>query len=490
MAPGTVAVAAPHPAAVAAARRAVSAGGNAVDAALAAAAVLTVVYPHQCALGGDLVALVREPDGTTAAILGVGASAIRTDPAGGVAAQGARSVTVPGVVSGWVALASGSRLGLAPALLAAAELAEDGATISPGLARAVAERSAAVAADPGLRALLTDGDGPRRVGAPLPQPALAATLRTLAADPDAFYRGPVADAVVAFLAGQGGALRADDLAAHTAEVTRPLEAQLGDTRWQVAPPPSQGVVLLAVLRGLARTGAGADPMGLLDVVQRACDARDALLADPRGGRIDVDALLAARTHGAPLPASRAAGDTVAVTAVDDTGRAVSLVQSVYQSFGAGLLDPATGIVLHNRGSAFAADPGHPAALAPGRRPPHTLCPVLGERGATLLAAGCQGGRAQAQILAQVLPALLTATDPVPVLDRPRWVVGGRDVGQPVATLVAEPGAWPADRAPGLPVHRTRGRTDLAGHVQVARSTPAGLDAASDPRADGVAAVLL
>ena len=132
--------------------------GDAVDAALAAAAALTVVYPHQCALGGDLAALVRTPDGEVTAVLGIGAA-----PAGmpvgtaGVFAQGARSVTVPGLVSGWTALAGWSRLGLRPALHHAADLAEDGATVSSGLAQAIQDRWAAVSADPGLRALLTDG---------------------------------------------------------------------------------------------------------------------------------------------------------------------------------------------------------------------------------------------------------------------------------------------------------------------------------------------
>ena len=177
-----------------------------------------------------------------------------------------------------------------------------------------------------------------------------------------------------------------------------------------------------------------------------------------------------------------------MTAVGADGLAGSLIQSVYQSFGAGICDPATGIVLHNRGSAFSLESGHPAEFGPGRRPPHTLCPVIGRSQEVLLAAGCQGGRAQPQILAQTVPELLRpGADPAAVLARPRWVVGARDIGYETETVLAEPGSR---RGPTTaPVAVTAGPVDEAGHVQVARLVRDNLDAASDPRADGRAAVL-
>ncbi|MGW0582920.1 gamma-glutamyltransferase, partial [Streptomyces sp. NPDC002920] len=226
--------------------------------------------------------------------------------------------------------------------------------------------------------------------------------------------------------------------------------------------------------------------------QDASAARDRLLGDPRGGPLDMEGLLRpAPPAGAlpPRPTFRPSGDTVAVTAVDSSGLAVSLIQSVYQTFGSGLCDPDTGIVLHNRGSAFSLAPGHPGVLRPGARPPHTLCPVLGRSDALLLAAGCQGGRAQPQILAQTLPSLADpAADPAAVLDRPRWVIGARDIGREEQTLLAEPGSVPATTTEpfaGLPVVVPAGPTDLTGHTQVVRLARDGrLDGASDPRADG------
>lgn len=478
-----VALAAPHPAAVRAGELAAGAGGNAVDAALAAAVALTVVYPHQCSLGGDLVALVHLPGGTVRAVLSIGAVAAAVDVeslrANGIPSQGAGSVTVPGVVAGWQALARiGARLPLAEALLHAAGLAREGVPVSPGLAHAVADRWHEVNADPGLRDLLVSHGEVRAV---LHQPRLAETLTELAANPDSCYRGTTAEKLVKFLRDNGSALSTEDFAAHEAEISEPLTLDLPGGRWYAAPPPSQGAVLLAILAGMPNAG-------LVELCRRAAATRDALLGDPKAGPVDLAGLLRAEVRTGAASMVRAAGDTVAVTAVDGDGLAVSLIQSVYQSFGAGLCDPATGIVLHNRGSAFSLDRGHPAELGPGRRPPHTLCPVIGLSDDVLLAAGCQGGRAQPQILAQTAPALLRPdADPVAELARPRWVVGARDLGYETETVLAEPGAQP-DEVP-VPVDVVAGPVDEAGHMQVARLVRTRLDAASDPRADGAAVVL-
>ncbi|MFJ8602442.1 gamma-glutamyltransferase [Streptomyces shenzhenensis] len=505
MSPGHgLALAAPHPAALDAARRAAGRGGNAVDAALAAAAALTVVYPHQCSLGGDLIALVHPPDGTVRAVLSAGAAAENVDVAAlraadsRMPAQGPQTVTVPGVVAGWAALAAayGTPGALPAALRDAAGLAREGATVSAGLARAVRDSAPRIAADPGLSALLTGPDGrPVDTGDPLPQPRLAKVLDELADDPSSFYRGAVAEALAAGLRRLGSPLTAADLAAHRAEFAEPLRVDTADVRWWAAPPPSQGAVLPSLLTSAADTADLSAPERTRLLAARCQDAsaaRDRLLGDPHGQRLDLAGLLdPAPLAGAlpPRPPFRPSGDTVAVTAVDSSGLAVSLIQSVYQTFGSGLCDPGTGIVLHNRGSAFSLVPGHPGVLRPGARPPHTLCPVIGSSGALLLAAGCQGGRAQPQILAQTLPALADPdADPVAVLARPRWVIGARDIGFEEQTLLAEPGSVPASTAiapPGLPVVVSDTPTDLAGHVQVVRLARDGrLDAASDPRADG------
>ncbi|MFD7712472.1 gamma-glutamyltransferase [Streptomyces sp. NPDC059786] len=197
----TIAIAAPHPAGIEAARQVTAEGGGVIDAALAAAAALTVAYPHQCSIGGDLIALIRDgARGTVRAVLSAGAAAAATDPAPLRAAAtrmpagGPHTVTVPGVVAGWAELARlGARLPLARALAPAVALAGNGVTVSEGLARAIRNRLDVVRADPGLSALMLDKAGePLPTGATLLQPALAATLEELSADWRHFYTRPAA----------------------------------------------------------------------------------------------------------------------------------------------------------------------------------------------------------------------------------------------------------------------------------------------------------
>jgi gamma-glutamyltranspeptidase len=489
---GRLAIAAPHTAGLDAARTVAERGGNALDAAIAAAAALTVVYPHQCSVGGDLVALVRPPGGPTRAVLSIGAAPRALDVAALRAAGdrmppgGPLTVTVPGVVAGWAAVHGlGGRLGLDALLAPAVALAERGAPVSAGLARAIAARSAVVRADPGLAALLLDGQRPRTL---LHQPALAATLTAIGDDWRSFYDGELAGRLVAGLARLGSPLTAADLAAHEAELAAPLRRNALGASWAVAPPPTQGASLLAVL-----TSDGSP----LVAARRAEVRRDALLGDPKCSPVDLGALLLASDVdvAALAPGPKPAGDTVAVTAVGADGTAVALIQSVFQSFGAGLLEPGTGVVLHNRGSAFSLDHAHPGVAQPGARPPHTLCPALAEHDDGVVALGCQGGRAQAWILSQVAADLLGGDDPAAVLARPRWVIGSRDLGHPAPTLVLEPGVpGAADLARtaadlGLAVVHEPALHDDAGHVQVARLVEGRLAAASDHRADGAAALL-
>jgi gamma-glutamyltranspeptidase len=482
-----IALAAPHAAATAAGAAVVESGGNALDGALAAAAALTVVYPHQCSVGGDLVAIVRPAGGAPRAVLSIGAAAAGTDvtamramgdrmPAGGP-----QTVTVPGVVAGWATIAAmGARLPLRDLLAPAIAMARDGVPVSAGLRRAIAARQDAIRADPGLRAVLPVDGGP------LVQPALADTLAAIAVNWRTFYSGHLAHRLVAGLDALGSALAVADFAAHRAEVTEPLATTVDGATWYAAPPPAQGPTLLGIL-------------GSTDLLADAREAqlrRDALLGDPRTGPVDLDALLLRRTvDAAAVPAGpRPAGDTAAVTAVGADGTAVTLIQSVYQSFGAGILEPDTGVVLHNRGSAFSLDEAHPAVLRPGSRPPHTLCPALSLAGDAVVALGCQGGRSQPWILAQVAADALAAGDLAALLSRPRWVIGARDLGRADPTLLLEPGTPEAARLAatarrlGLELATAAGPHDDAGHVQVARLRGGTLDAASDVRADGRAVV--
>ena len=487
-----VAVAAPHPAAVDAARTAVAAGGTALDAALAAAAALTVAYPHQCSVGGDLVAIVRPAGGPARAVLSIGAAAAAVDVAALRAAGdrmppgGPQTVTVPGVVAGWAAIAGlGARLPLRDLLAPAIRLAEDGVPVSAGLAKATRARLAVVRADPGLAGLLLSPDGTPRTS--LVQPALAETLTVIAANWRSFYRGHLAHQLVEGLRALGSPLAVADFAAHRAEVTEPLTTVADGVTWSAAPPPVQGATFLGIVGSTT----------LLADARRAQLARDALLGDPRTGPVDVDGLLLRSPARFPADAdtSKPAGDTVAVTAVDDSGTAVTLIQSVFQSFGSGLLEPGTGVVLHNRGSSFSLDPAHPGRIAPGARPPHTLCPTIATTGDTVVALGCQGGRSQPWILAQLAAEVPDSADLAALLARPRWIIGAREIDRESPSLVLEPGtpgaAALAEAAAtlGLAVDTTAGPHDDAGHVQVARLRGPILAAASDPRADGLGAVL-
>ncbi|WP_290804347.1 gamma-glutamyltransferase [Herbiconiux sp.] len=504
----SVGIAAPHEAAVRAGEEAVAAGGNAIDAALAAAGVLAVVYPHQCGLGGDLVALVRGPDGDTTAIVSVGAAAKRVDverlaELGAMPRQGGDTVTVPGAVAGWTAAWHlGARLPLAGVFDRAARLARDGFPVSPGLARAIEVRAEGIAADPGLATVFMPDGRLLGSGDILVQERLAETLDVLAVDPDEMYTGRIAESLAAGLEERGSALRVDDFSAHRAETGSAITRSIGTARWWVAPPPTQGVVLLGILPTALESNVSVDgDAALLDVVLDAAVARQDNLGDPRTGPIDVERMLDPRAKP-PLepapPGGRALGDTVAIVAADSEGRVVSIIQSVYQLFGSGILEPRTGIVLQNRGSAFSVDPRHPGRIAPGSRPPHTLLPVIAETDGLRYGLGCQGGSAQPWILAQVAADLLSSfTDPLEVLARPRWVIGARDIGHAELTLLAEPGCTVAVRAAGergVPVDLRDGPLDEAGHVQVVRQYVDArgreqMDAASDPRADGTARIV-
>jgi oxamate amidohydrolase len=483
----SVAVAAPHDDAVSAAEDAVRAGGNALDAALAAAAVLAVTYPHQCSLGGDLTALVRLPDnGRVLAVLSIGAAARTVDARALSEAtpkmpdQGPLTVTVPGVAAGWLALAGlGSRLGLGRPLRYAAAVAAAGAKVSPGLARAISARWKTIVSDPGLNSVFSTGGRPLGAGEDFMQPALAATLLDLAEDPGSLYTGSVGASLAAGLTELGSPLTASDLEAHAVEHAQPLNLSVSGASWWAPPPPAQGATALALIDDR-------DARDLLTRARAAHAARNRLLGDPRHGPIDVDGMLRPSSGLAATAAGHGAGDTVAVTAVDNTGRSVALIQSLFEWFGAGLLEPRTGIVLHNRGAAFVLDPNdrHPGRLRAGARPPHTLCPLLAEAGALRVAIGCQGGRLQPLILAQVADQATDAlADIQAAISAPRWVLGGGELNMDTEYVLREPGADPPAVA-DVPVITAAALDDRCGHVQVARAIGTRLEAASDPRADG------
>jgi gamma-glutamyltranspeptidase/glutathione hydrolase len=379
--------------------------------------------------------------------------------------------------------------------------------VAPGLAAAL-RAAPGLREDPGMRAVFAPRGAPLSAGARLRQPALARTLRQIAAEgPGALYRGEPAAALAAGLAASGCALTAADLAAFEPVVEAPLRGRFAGVDVLTSPPNSAGVLLLQALAALEALDA-ADPLGtdaglLAAILQAGSAQREQELADPRSAPFDPEAWLGAeriaalveiartgrREAAAGVGRPRPDGDTVAIVAADGDGGAVSIIQSLYHFFGAQILEPATGILMHNRGASFSLEPSHPNRLAPGRRPAHTLMPVLVERdGALLGALGTMGGRVQAQIHAQVLLRLLRGSGAQAAVDAPRWVVGALGAGEPEGTVRIEQGTTPdattALRATG---HRVvdvpRGSEDL-GHFQAIWSDDGRLDAGSDHRADG------
>jgi gamma-glutamyltranspeptidase/glutathione hydrolase len=512
-----LAIATPHAAATRAGADAVAAGGNAVDVALVAAVVLAVAYPHYCGVGGDLFALVRQRDGTVVSIDGSGAAPAAVD-ADAQRAKGAHmplwgpdAITVPGAVGGWAAVhAAGAALPWAAILDPAIALARDGVPVSESVARTAEQFGHVLDRDPGMRSLFAGV----RAGDGLRQPALAATLERIAADgPDALYRGDVGTRLVDGLRAAGSVLSAGDLAAFAPTVTAPLRARFGDLELLTSPPGSAGVLLLQALIALDASGAR-DPLGddagvLAELLRLGGEQRDRQLADPRavpfvrGDWLGADRIAelvasargAGRAGHAHVRAPRPIADTVAVVTADDEGRAVSLVQSLFYPFGAGVLEPATGIIAHDRGAAFSLEPGHPNELAPCRRPAHTLTPVIVQReGALAYVLGTSGGRGHAQIISQVLLRLLAGDDPQAAVDAPRWAVGGLAPSDPQDDVPIEDGV-PRDavRALGRTGAHTRivqrGR-EFMGHAQaITARSGASLAAGSDRRGGDGAALL-
>lgn len=517
MKPTSGAIASPHFLATQAGERALQDGGSAVDAAIATCAVLTVVYPHMNSIGGDIQALIAWPDGGMKALSGSGAAAAgasaqvlrQTHPS--MPIHGVHPITVPGVIAAWADLhAQGGRLPWARLLEDAIRLAETGVPVASALGRDLDALQQRLRGDPGLRGVFFHPDGRVfQTGERLRQPALAATLTTIAmGGADAFYKGDAGDRFVAGLRTQGSPLTRDDLAQHRSRWLEPLGARFGHYEVLTGPPVSQGYVLLQLLSALEHLGLQtADPTGAAGtVLARLCaitaDLRDRHLGDPEHVEVDMDALLspaaieglarAATDLTQPVPATpprpRPTGDTVAIVAQDEHGHAVTVIQSIFHAFGAGMLEPSTGIVCQNRGAAFTLHPG-PAQLLGGRRPPSSLTPSLVRRNGRVEAAfGCMGGKSQPQILAQVLMRLAAGVAPADALAAPRWVVGAFGTGDETVVL-GEAALGPDSRQAlarvGLPLVMGSLRDDRAGHAQFVRRLADGrFESATDPRGDG------
>jgi gamma-glutamyltranspeptidase / glutathione hydrolase len=512
-------VATPHHLASAAGQAVLATGGNAIDAAVAANLVLAVVTPYHCGVGGDLLAIVWDGDARGVASIGAapaGATpeAIRRavedghgDPSvslpgtAGMPTFGALPVTVPGAAAGWFDLLA--RWGTRPfGTLAAAAIAyaEDGFPVSPHGAAHPERARRILAAQPGW----ADTFGRMRAGERFVQPELAATLRTLADDgPGALYGGRIGDRIVATLQEHGSTMTAEDLAQHRVGAPEPMRARYRDVEVLELPPPTQGVTALTALGVLDALGDRLpDDPGLavhlqVEAVRAAMADRQQHLAEPATMRVDPEELaaparLAAIAEGidpdlagAWPPARPAPGGTAYLAAADRDGLLVSLIQSNFVGFGSGVVVPGTGIGLHDRGAHFSLDEDDPNAIAPGKRPMHTLIPGLALRdGRPWMVFGTMGGDGQPQIHTQLLAALVDErADPQAAVDRPRWIV---DVADGAVTIEddADPSIADGLRQRHHEVREVPARSHGAGHAHVIQHAPGGYVGGSDPRCEG------
>lgn len=440
-------VASGHHLATSAGLAALREGGNAADAAAAAAAVCAVVMPHRTSIGGDMFALIYDArTREVTAYNGSGAAPHALDPesfGGAFPAHGAAVATVPGLIAGLADLvADHGRLGLDRALAPAIGYAENGFPVSDVLAEGIAEEGERLAHDEEAVQVF----GPRgwpRAGELLQQPDLAASLQAVARDgADAFYRGDLGERFATAIASIGGAIDRADLAAHRTDRPEPLAIEYRGFRIVGQPPVSQGHILLeelAIVEGLdirSLEWGSAELIHLMVETKKLAFAdRDAHAGDP--ARVDFDArrlldaeFVASRRRAVNAKASERSeagslmtpAETTYLAVVDRDGNAVSLIESVFSAFGAATVVPGTGILLNNRLSGFSLDPLSPNALAPGKRPVHTLNTVLALEGSMpRFVFGTPGRHAQVQTNFQLAVGLIDfRMDVQQAIEEPRW----------------------------------------------------------------------
>ena len=495
-------------------------GGNAVEACVAMAATLAVVYPHMTGIGGDGFWLIAEPDGRVHGIHGCGGAAMKADVSlyAGMAAVPTRGPlaanTVAGTISGWdAALAgSGGAMPLDRLLRDACRHARAGVAVTKGGAGIAAAKGGELRVQPGgYGAIFEPAGRPLAEGDVLKQPILADTLERLAAEGLAgFYTGSLAADIAADLDALGSPVSAADLAAHAATRPAPLHVPISGATLYNSAPPTQGFASLLILALFDRLKAdrvdGFDHVhGLVEATKQAFLLRDAHVGDPVFHDYDYQGLLDDRqaldslaaqivpVRALPWPQPPQWGDTCWFAAADGEGRVVSCIQSTYFEFGSGVVLPTTGITWQNRGSSFRLAPGGWNALRPGRKPFHTLNPALARfEDGRVMAYGTMGGEGQPQTQAALFTRYARfGVDLQQAISAPRWLLG-RTWGEESTTLKLEDGfddQLYADLAEaGHDVERAGPLTATMGHAGAIVRHPDGrLDGATDPRSDGAVA---
>ena len=464
-------------------------------------AALGVVAGNQCGIGGDLFALVCRPGAEPLVLNASGRAGANATPEFLAAAghqrmpvKGPLSVVTPGCVAGWAAILE--RFGthrLADVLQPAIGLAEDGFALEPALASGI--EAAMPILNDAAKAVFAHAD------ARLRQPDLAATLRRIAGEgPRVMYEGELGQAIGRFLESEGGHHTPADLAGYAPQWVTPARVAFRGFEVCAPPPNSQALLHLLALAILEPLDLAADAVETahrqIQAIGFALERTQRDIADPdfHTPPLPLRELAAegrSRLGAHPLPA--AAGDTVYLCAADGEGLVVSMIQSLREGFGSGLMVPGVGVTLNNRGRDFTLEAGHPNQIAPGKRPRHTLSPALVLRdGRPVAAYGTRGGDGQPYTMLQLGSNLLAlGMGPQAALDAPRWTVEPPARG-PSAGRIALEGRFPPGIAPGLRAlgHDTSAIDDFDPACGVASMVQFdGADAweaAADPRGEGLA----
>jgi gamma-glutamyltranspeptidase/glutathione hydrolase len=495
-------------------------GGNAMDAAIAADAVLGVVEPQQTGIGGDVFALYapgnRSPviafDGSGRAPRRATPDALAAMGVTRIAAESAHAVTVPGAVDAWLQLTRDfGRMPMSELLAPAVRLANDGFAVSQRVAYDWEHQRQRLMHDAAATAAFLPGGKAPAPGDRFRKPALGATLDAIGArGREGFYGGVAARAMVAHLRAQGGVQTEEDFAATCGEYVKPIQTRVHDFDLLECPPGGQGFVPLLMLNILggfdlaALPANGAQRLHLeIEAGRVAMALRDRLLADTATCRATVEELLlpavavrlresidAARAmtapaHVVPLPTKQPASqNTVYLSVVDRDRNAVSFISSIYHFFGSGLFCPDAGVMFHSRGSGFSLDPAHANCIAPGKRPMHTIIPaLLRKEERSVMPFGVMGGNYQPWGQVRVLlNMILYGMDVQEAIDGPRAVYndGWVEIEQGFDADVAE-----ALKSMGHQVRRTT--LPLGGAQALWLDKKRGvLCGGSDPRKDGCA----
>jgi len=514
-------VSAPHALAARSGANILAEGGNAIEATLATAATLCVVYPHMTGIGGDSFWLIAAPGAAPLTIDGAGRAGAAVTTAL-YREQGLREIpwrgplaanTVAGAVSAWdaawtVSRQWGGRLPLSRIFEDAVALAENGIAVTAGHAEAAARFRTALEPVAGFTRLHFIGGAPPAAGAVLRQTALARTFAQLARDGlSSFYSGTLARQIQAELAAAAVPLSAGDFAGQRAALGSPLHLALPDADIFNCGPPSQGLASLLILGTFARLGvAQADTFpyvhGLVESTKRAFAIRDREVGDRDDGAslaryltdaaLEQEAACIDRERAAPWQQDAAGGDTTWFGTIDAAGRSVSAIQSLYFEFGSGIGLADSGFVWQNRGCAFRLSGSGPNVLKPRCKPFHTLNPAFARiKDGRTMVYGAMGGDGQPQTQAALFTRYaLYGQDLQQSITAPRWLLG-RTWGETRAALRVESRftdeLFAQLQAAGHPVERVTAFDQTMGHAGAVVRTPSGgFEGASDPRSDGAA----